>query len=971
MTVYYVATNGNNSGTGSSDQPWRTINHAMSANLRPGDEVVVRAGTYNEAVSITKNGSSTGYITLRSEEPGQALIRPPAGGANGIAINANYIEVRGFDVAGSGSHGIVGNNIHHARVIGNTSHDNIESGISFAWSEFITVEGNVTYKNASGGWFSGISIYQSRNITGDTTTEGFRTVVRNNVSYDNVTRSGQHTDGNGIIIDDFQSTQTAGFANYTYPTLVEGNLVYKNGGKGIQVTWSDFVTVRNNTAWHNNVDLLNTGTWRGELSNAQSSNNTWVNNIGVANPAIQSNNTAIDNTSYGGYVNRNVIWANNLTFNGTPGAASVRIDGANGPVSATNGNILGVNPLFVDPARGNFNLQPGSPALNVGSSQFGLAATDLDGGPRVVGTVDLGALEADVTGANRSPTAFADAGFSTPGGAALTLTSASLLANDRDPDGDPLRVASVGGAVGGTAVLRADGAILFTPNAGFSGAAGFSYTVSDGRGGTSSAQVALTVAAPAPSANRAPVAQNDAVTTTENVRPSILVLGNDSDPDSDALTVVSVNTTNTRGAVTIGTGGTILHDPRTAFNYLGAGETALDTFVYTVSDGKGGTSSATVRVTVTGVNDRPVAAADSGFEATQGAPLVIDPARLLANDRDAEGAALSVTSVSGAVNGTVSLRADGKIVFTPANGATGPASFTYAISDGAGGSASAKASLTIKAPATVDDEFSFWSDAARPAVVTDPSASPVELGLTFRADVDGEVTALRFYKGPENDGLHTARLWSSDGRQLATVTFGGETPQGWQEATLSRPVALEAGKTYIASYHAPNGGYSITQNAFGSAFDAGPLTIVAGGGVYAYGPAGSFPSGRYNNSNYWVDVVFDPDGSRDLVFSTTANRANPRNLEGAVLSGDVYVFTEGTETAARVEFYLNDPGAAGAPTQVERFLSHDFRGTAADGTAARWSTKTVADGVHNITAKVYDETGAFTLVTDTFIIDNV
>ena len=51
------------------------------------------------------------------------------------------------------------------------------------------------------------------------------------------------------------------------------------------MTWSDYVTVRNNTAWHNNQDLLNTGTWRGELSNAQSSNNTWVNNIAVADPS--------------------------------------------------------------------------------------------------------------------------------------------------------------------------------------------------------------------------------------------------------------------------------------------------------------------------------------------------------------------------------------------------------------------------------------------------------------------------------------------------------------------------------------------------------------------------------------------------------------------------------------------------------------------------------------------------------------
>ena len=94
--------------------------------------------------------------------------------------------------------------------------------------------------------------------------------MRNNVSHDNLTKTGNHTDGNGIIIDDFQSTQTSGFQNYTFPTLVDGNVVYNNGGKGIAVHWSDNVTIRNNTAYHNNTDNKNTGTWRGELSNQDS-----------------------------------------------------------------------------------------------------------------------------------------------------------------------------------------------------------------------------------------------------------------------------------------------------------------------------------------------------------------------------------------------------------------------------------------------------------------------------------------------------------------------------------------------------------------------------------------------------------------------------------------------------------------------------------------------------------------------------
>ena len=74
MTTYYVATNGSNSGKGTSNSPWRTIGEAMKANLRPGDDVVVRSGTYKEAVVVNKDGAAGNYITVRSEVPGGAKI---------------------------------------------------------------------------------------------------------------------------------------------------------------------------------------------------------------------------------------------------------------------------------------------------------------------------------------------------------------------------------------------------------------------------------------------------------------------------------------------------------------------------------------------------------------------------------------------------------------------------------------------------------------------------------------------------------------------------------------------------------------------------------------------------------------------------------------------------------------------------------------------------------------------------------
>ena len=773
MSIFYVSTTGSDRGDGSAGSPWRSIGHAMQQDLRPGDEVVVRPGTYREAVGIERGGSEGGSVTLRSEVPGEALIRPPSGTWNAISVNADHVVIDGFDIGGARGDGIEANDVHHVKVLNTVSHDNGESGIQFNWSEFITVEGNTTYGNASDGWFSGISIYQNRNITGDTSTEGFRTIVRGNVSYDNVTKGGQHTDGNGIIIDDFQSTQTAGYKSYTFPTLVENNLVYENGGKGIQVTWSDNVTVRGNTAYHNNLDPLNTGTWRGELSNSQSSGNTWVNNIAVADPSRNSSNTAIDDTSYGGYSNDRVVWKNNLTFDGQPGRASVRTDGGNDGPRAADGNLLGVDPRFVKPGA-DFDLGAGSPAIDAGTGAFGLHRSDLDGDDRTVGPVDIGAQERGRGGsepeqplrpapapepqpapANRAPKAEDDAGLRAPHDKSVTIAAADLLRNDVDPDGNPLKLSGVSSATGCSVELNGAGDVVFKPAEGFSGPARFAYTVSDGRGGSDKASVTVDVAKPA-AANAAPVAVDD-----------------------------------------------------------------------------------------------------GGYFTAAAAPIRIPGSALLANDRDADGDALTLTAVGGARGGAMRLDG-GDVVFTPAKGAAGAGGFTYTVSDGQGGRSTAKVAISIEA-ARDGGTHSFWDEDATPAHASDPDENAVELGLKFRTEVDGEIVAIRFYEGPESDGAHPVRLWSADGRQLASASFGGESGGGWREVALSKPVAVEAGDVHVASYHAPEGRYAVDGGFFTKPVSDGYLTALKNAGVYDYGPAGSFPDQSYQGSNYWIDVVFRAD----------------------------------------------------------------------------------------------------------------
>ena len=153
---------------------------------------------------------------------------------------------------------------------------------------------------------------------------------------------------------------------------------------------------------------------------------------------------------------------------------------------------------------------------------------------------------------------------------------------------------------------------------------------------------------------------------------------------------------------------------------------------------------------------------------------------------------------------------------------------------------------------------SIWQDGTPTGSVDANDTSPVNLGVQFQAASSGFITGVRFYKESDNTGTHAGSLWSSTGTLLATGTFSNETASGWQELDFSSPVAVTAGTTYVASYFTSTGHYAATNGGLASAVTNGPLTALAGGGVYAYGSSNAFPSNTYNATNYWVDVVYSP-----------------------------------------------------------------------------------------------------------------
>ena len=176
---------------------------------------------------------------------------------------------------------------------------------------------------------------------------------------------------------------------------------------------------------------------------------------------------------------------------------------------------------------------------------------------------------------------------------------------------------------------------------------------------------------------------------------------------------------------------------------------------------------------------------------------------------------------------------------------------------------------------------SLWSPSDVPARITDSDTGAVELGVRFRSAVPGTVTGIRFYKGPRNLGTHTGSLWTAGGTRLATGTFVNESPSGWQTLLFAAPVVIAANTTYVASYRAPNGQYSVSNGYFATARSNGVLTAPASGtrgnGVYRYGASG-FPSQSYQASNYWVDVIFEPSGTDNVAPSA------PGGLAGSAVS---------------------------------------------------------------------------------------
>ncbi len=371
---------------------YKSIQAAVDA-AEPGVEIVVENGTYTESIWIAK-----ARLTLRSaSKHGARIVAPQKKDAVGLGEDANHITLDGFDITAPGGNGVQANRNgikrvlnHHTFIKNCYIHDCGGGGIQLNHGDYRTVEHNIVRHCASTGpWGqSGISFWQAIALDRQ---PGFHNVVRGNILWDN-SNPPSGTDGNGLIIDDFRNTQQ-GSTNGIYPnyTLVENNVAYHNGARGIHVFLSDHVVVRNNTAYHNNWDNTNTATWRGELSCVKSSDVKWYNNIAVASSAANVNNTAMMD----GGGNQGTEWAGNLFFDSDkPTRPSVNLSGGADRKAVLTGNLVGIDPQFMAPGTttdADFRLKVDSPAIDAAVAARA-PATDILGNTRDK-RPDIGAYE--------------------------------------------------------------------------------------------------------------------------------------------------------------------------------------------------------------------------------------------------------------------------------------------------------------------------------------------------------------------------------------------------------------------------------------------------------------------------------------------------------------------------------------------------------------------------------------------------
>ena len=457
MTLY-VHPDGSDENTGDALTPegaFQTLRYGLSQ-LISGDSLLVADGVYaeNNLRILGVRGTQDAVTVVKSINAWGAKIEGDIRYNINLQVeNSTHIKVEGFEIyslGGSGetnlATGLQISGSDYVTLENNYVHDCGCGGISGRESDYMTIQRNVARDNARFSPYncSGISIYQPRMLDQE---EGVHILIKDNVSFENEVRLAfaplgfsVPTDGNGIILDDFNNTQSLGSTPNTTPpyiaeTVVENNLVFSNGGAGIKTFEVENVTIRNNTSYHNNFVLRDFTSNSGEIilqvlgGQAEVHNNLMVTEFGDRNQAFSSQ------TVGGGEVGlANNLMVGGVVFSGQDPEQADNIfvteDRQSFPQFAqAQDSTFFQNFEFtsVDDFKQFFGLRATSPAINRGANELAPDA-DLNGvGRPIDAIVDIGAYEGPVEGVGPLPVDRQLQGF--------TVSTPSPLRVDGQKDG--------------------------------------------------------------------------------------------------------------------------------------------------------------------------------------------------------------------------------------------------------------------------------------------------------------------------------------------------------------------------------------------------------------------------------------------------------------------------------------------------------------------------------------------------------
>ena len=360
-------------------------------------------------------------------------------------------------------------------------------------------------------------------------------------------------------------------------------------------------------------------------------------------------------------------------------------------------------------------------------------------------------------------------------GATLNIGAPGVLGNDTDANNDTLQATLQTGPNHGSLTFNSNGSFTYVHNGSETTSDGFTYLVSDGKGGTDVGTVQLNIAPQ----NDAPQATGDSYSVNEGAFLQIVapgILANDTDVDSGSLTV-SVVSEPDYGILTL--------NPNGSFTYQHDGNEAnQDSFTYQVSDGQA-TDTATVSLSINPVNDPPETQPDS-YAVDEGDPLSVSAPGVLANDNDADEDSLTVSLKSGPSHGSVSLAANGAFVYTHNGSETTSDSFEYEASDGNGGITTGSVSLTINPvndpPETQPDSYAV--DEGEPLNVSAPGV------LANDNDADEDSLTVSLKSGPSHGSVSLAAngafVYTHNGSETTSDSFEYEASDGNGGITTGR-----------------------------------------------------------------------------------------------------------------------------------------------------------------------------------------